>query len=112
MTFGLDREIDIPIRPLVVSGNPPPLTSAHVAPPSVVFHSPEPLPPDVRKYAPRTRWYAEANSTFGFDGSIATSTNPVESSMNLISFHVTPPSSVLYSPRSGFAFHAAPSAAT
>ena len=37
-----------------------------------------------------------------FDGSIAMSVNPVSSSMNLILFHVLPPSVVLKMPRSGF----------
>src|SRR6185369_13925033 len=102
----------MPMRPFFVSGNPPPLISVHVVPPSVVFHRPEPLPPEFRKYGPRSRWYADENSTCGFDGSIATSMNPVLSSMNLTSFHVAPPSSVLYRPRSGLGFQAAPSAAT
>ncbi len=36
-----------------------------------------------------------------FDGSIAMSSNPVSSSMNLTFAHVLPPSVVLYTPRSG-----------
>src|ERR1043166_1309967 len=58
--FGDERAMSRPMRPFIVSGNPPPVISVHVSPPSVVFHSPDPLPPDWRKYGPRTRWYAAA----------------------------------------------------
>src|SRR5215467_1285453 len=102
----------MPMRPLVVSGKPLPLISVHVFPASVDFHSADPGPPELRKYGPRTRCQLDAHTVFGFDGSSATSTNPALSEMNLMSCQVCPPSSVLYSPRSGLAFHGAPSAAT
>src|SRR5665213_735530 len=43
------------MRPLAVSGKPPPLISRHVLPASVVFHKAEPGPPLCRKNGPRTR---------------------------------------------------------
>jgi hypothetical protein len=49
ITRGFDSEIAMLIRPLVVSGNPPPLISVHVFPASVDFHSAEPGPPELRK---------------------------------------------------------------
>src|SRR5687767_6875125 len=100
------------MRPFIVSGQPPPLISVHVVPPSVVFQSAEPGPPLLRKYGPRTRSQLAARRMFGFVGCICTSMKPALSLMNFTSCHVCPPSVVLYKPRSGFAFHAAPSAAT
>src|SRR6266516_1682781 len=94
-----------PMRPFMVSGKPPPLTSVHVLPPSVVFQSALPGPPEFRKYGSRWRCQLVAKSNSGFEGSIATSMKPARSEMNLMSCHVCPPSVVLYRPRSGFADH-------
>jgi hypothetical protein len=55
MTSGFERAMAISMRPFIVAGNPPPFTSAKVSPPSVLFHSAEPGPPELRKYGPRTR---------------------------------------------------------
>ena len=55
ITSGFERAMAISMRPLVVAGNPPPFTSVNVSPPSVLFQSAEPAPPDFRKYGPRTR---------------------------------------------------------
>src|SRR5690242_917235 len=101
-----------PMRPLVVSGKPPPFTSVHVLPASVVFHRALPGPPELRKYGPRTRCQLEANSTSGLVGSIAMSMKPACGLMNFASCQVVPPSVVLYRPRSGFGPQAQPSAAT
>src|SRR5436190_19893262 len=109
---GLLREIARPMRPLVVSGKPPPLISVHVAPPSVVFHNAEPGPPLRRKYGPRIRSQLEAYNVLGSRGSMTMSMKPARSLTNLMSCHVCPPSVVLYRPRSGFGFQAAPRAAT
>jgi len=84
-----------PMRPFVVSGNPPPFTSVHVLPPSVVFHSALPGPPEFRKYGPRTRCQLAANSTSGLVGSMAMSMKPACGLMNFASCHVVPPSVVL-----------------
>src|SRR6266567_47935 len=105
MTFGSDAAIAMPMRPFVVSGNPPPCTSVQVLPPSVVFQSALPGPPLLRKYGPRTRCQLAANSTSGFDGCIATSMKPAWGDTNLLSCQVCPPSVVLYRPRSAFADH-------
>src|ERR1041385_4605092 len=112
MTFGFDCAIAMPIRPSVVVGRPSPLPCVHVLPASVVFHSPLPGPPLESEYGVRTRCQLAANSTSLLDGSIATSMNPALSDTNLMSCPVFPPSVVLERPRSGFADHAWPSAAT
>src|SRR5919198_189426 len=78
------------MRPFGVSGHPPPLVSVHVLPPSVDFQSPEPGPPEVRKYGPRTRCQLDAQRTLGFFGSSPTSMNPALSLTNFTSFHVVP----------------------
>src|SRR2546422_2446747 len=105
MTFASEAAIAMPIRPWVVVGRPPALTSVHVLLPSVVFQSALPGPPLLRKYGPRTRCQLAANSTSGFDGSIATSMKPAWGDTNLLSCQVCPPSVVLYRPRSAFADH-------
>ena len=92
---GLLCEIASPMRPLVVSGNPPPLISVQVAPPSVDFQSPDPGPPLRRKYGPRMRSQLDAYSVLGLRGSRITSMKPARSLMNLTSCHVAPPSVVL-----------------
>src|SRR5256885_6694659 len=86
--------------PLVVVGRPPPLTSVHVLPPSVVFQSALPGPPLLRKYGPRTPCQLAAKRTSGFEGSIATSMKPACGDTNLTSCQVCPPSAVLQRPRS------------
>src|SRR5215218_5232690 len=101
-----------PIRPFIVSGKPPPLISAQVSPASVLFQRPLPGPPLFRKWGPRTRSQLDAHSTLLSLGSIARSTKPALLLMNLTSRHVVPPSILLYKPRSGFAPHVCPSAAT
>src|SRR6478672_8812454 len=100
------------MRPLFVSGKPPPLTSRQLLPPSVVFQSAEPGPPLLRKYGPRDRSHDAAYSVLGSRGSMATSMNPALSLTNLTSSQLFPPSIVLYNPRSGFDAHVAPTAAT
>ena len=100
------------MRPLIPSGKPPPFTSVHVVPASVLFHSAEPGPPLFSEYGVRSRSQLAANRMLGSFRFIATSTNPALSLTNFTNCHVVPPSVVLYSPRSGLAFHAAPSAAT
>jgi hypothetical protein len=49
ITSGLLAAIAISMRPFIVSGKPPPFTSVHVAPASVLFQSAEPGPPELRK---------------------------------------------------------------
>ncbi len=49
MMSGLEREMSTSMRPFIVSGKPPPFTSAQVSPPSVDFQSAEPLPPEYMK---------------------------------------------------------------
>src|ERR1035437_2352579 len=110
--FGLLRATWMFIRPFGVSGNPPPLISRQLEPPSVVFQSADPGPPLLRNAGLRTRAQLAAYSVLGSRGSITTSTNPALSLMNLLIVHVLPPSTVLYRPRSGFDAHCAPSAAT
>src|SRR5439155_22326445 len=97
--------IGLPSRLLFAVGGAPAWTSAHVWPPSVVFQGARPGPPLLRKYGPRTRCQLAANSTSGFDGSIATSMKPAWGDTNLLSCQVCPPSVVLYRPRSAFADH-------
>src|SRR6185436_79063 len=91
---------------------PPPFTSVHVVPPSVLFHSADPGPPLLSEYGVRRRSQLAANRMFGSFGLIAMSMNPALSLTNFTSCHVLPPSVVRYSPRSGLLRHAAPSAAT
>ena len=55
ITSGSDAAMAMLMRPFIVPGNPPPFTSVHVSPASVLFQSAEPGPPDWRKYGPRTR---------------------------------------------------------
>src|SRR5687768_1065868 len=100
------------MRPFIDAGKPPPFTSVHVAPASVVFQSALPGPPLRRKYGPRWRSQLDAQSTSGLRGSIATSMKPALSLTNFDIVQVRPPSVVLYRPRSGFVRHVAPAAAT
>src|SRR4030081_2818540 len=100
------------IRPFVVSGRPPPLTSVQVRPASVDFQSAEAGPPLLRKYGPRARSQLAAHTTSGLLGSSCTSTNPALSLTNFTSSQVVPPFVLLYNPRSRFGPHVWPSAAT
>src|SRR5438046_4334567 len=50
-TFASLGAIARPMRPFIVSGNPPPFTSVHVLPPSLVFHRALPGPPLFRSKA-------------------------------------------------------------
>jgi hypothetical protein len=109
---GFDGAMAISRRPSVLAGSPPPVTRVHVRPASALFHSPEPGPPERRKWGPRTRSQLAAHTTSGFDGSSSTSTKPAAGPTSLTRCHVRPPSAVLYSPRSPPARHAGPSAAT
>ena len=93
--FGLLWATWMFMRPFCVSGNPPPLISCQLAPPSVVFQSAEPGPPLLRYAGLRTRSQLAAYSVLGSRGSITTSTNPALSLMNLLIVHVLPPSTVL-----------------
>src|SRR5438093_3584943 len=113
MVEGFERAISSPMRPMMgLTGRPLPDSFVHVFAPSVVFHKPLPGPPPLKPQGVRRRWYDAAMSTSGFDGFMATSVNPVFSSMNFVFVQVLPPSVVLYSPRSWFGPNKCPSAAT
>ena len=86
--------IAIPIRPFMVVGKPPPMTSVQLSPPSVDFQSALPGPPLFRNQGPRTRSQLAAKRVLGSPGRNATSTNPALSLMCLTSSQVSPPSVV------------------
>ena len=112
ITLGLAWLMSMVIRPFWPAGKPPPFTSVHVVPPSVLFQSAEPGPPLNNEYGERRRSQLVANTTFGSFGWRATSTKPALSLTNFTSCQDVPPSVVLYNPRSGLERQAAPSAAT
>ena len=88
--------MSMPMRPMIgLSGSPLPVSRVQVFAPSVVFQSPLPGPPPLKPQGWRRRWYDAASSTFGFEGSMTTSVNPVSLSMNLVFVQVLPPSVVL-----------------
>src|SRR5512138_253909 len=95
MIFGFEAASAIPILPFGVSGNPPPFTSFHVSPASVLFQSPLPGPPLCRKYGPLSRSQLDAQSVRLSVGSIARSTKPARLLMNFTWRHVVPPSVLL-----------------
>src|SRR5437660_4282638 len=69
-------------------------------------------PPPLKPKGVRRRSYAAAYKVSGLSGSMATSLTPVSSLIFSTCDQVLPPSAVLYTPRSGFAPHKCPSAAT
>src|SRR5256886_5973186 len=69
-------------------------------------------PPPLNPKGVRRRSYAAAYSVSGLSGSMAMSLTPVSSLIFSTCDQVFPPSTVLYTPRSGFGPHRCPSAAT
>src|ERR1044071_8483351 len=101
MTSGLLGAMPMPMRPFTPSGNPLPLISLHVLPPSIDFQSAEPRPPDLSEYGVRSISHDAAYTMSGLRGSSATSMKPVFAfAPALATVQVAPPSVVLYRPRS------------
>ena len=108
---GLARETvtaDLPTRPV----GSPPSSRFHVSPPSVDRKTPDSSEPEVAVQGFRSARHAEAKTMRGFDGLIAKSTAPVESEIARTWSHVSPPSVVRNTPRSGLGPKGSPSAAT
>src|SRR5436190_23891290 len=105
--------METPILPNGLAGMPGlNVTSFHVSPPSVVFHSPLRPPPEFIPHGVRWNFHIDANRMRGFVGSIVRSIAPVESLRNSTFLHVLPPSVVRNTPRSAFGPKAWPIAAT
>src|SRR4030095_15902439 len=84
----------------------------HVTPLSSDLYNPLPGPPLEKNHGCRRACHSDANTMFGLCGSKTTSMPPVFSSLDKTFVHVLPPSVVRKIPRSCFAPHACPSAAT
>ena len=108
----LCRNTSTAMRPSGPVGKPVPVTLVHVSPPSVLLKSALPGPPPFMQQAVRRRWYMLAKSTFGSAMEMATSLAPVSSSPLSTCFQVSPPSVVLYTPRSPPGPKSGPVAAT
>src|SRR5437660_1841931 len=102
---GLDGASVTATRPQGLDGNPAALadvSSLHVAPPSVLLNSPEPLgavalsPPERNVQPRRRKSHIPAYSVWGCDGSIDIIEQPVDRLAPLSTLvHVFPPSVVL-----------------
>src|SRR6516162_2198568 len=73
-----------------------------VSPPSRDTCNPLPGPPLVNSQGCRRVCHMPANTIIGFEGSRQTSLAPVSGFLASTCFQVLPPSSVRYTPRSGF----------
>src|SRR4051794_14063605 len=102
MRSDLPPDTAMPMLPQMPAGKPAlRVSSVQWSPPSVVFHSPLPLPPDESSHGVRPACQNPAYSTFGLFGSMTRSTTPVESLRKRIFSHVLPPSFERNTPRSG-----------
>ena len=103
----------IPIRPKLPFGKPSSSVSFfHVLPPSCVMCKPLPVPPDLKNQGSRLCSHMAAINLLGLLESITKSATPVLLFTKRILFHVSPPSVVLYTPRSGCTPHGEPIAPT
>src|SRR4051812_1048259 len=103
----------MPMSPQIPAGRPGlRVISVQWSPPSVVLNNPDPGPPEFNSHGRRYTCQNPAYSTLGLLGSITRSTTPAESLRKRIFSHVVPPSFERYTPRSGFAPNAWPSAPT
>src|SRR5262249_25647325 len=87
------------------------ISCVQVSPPSRDTYSPLPGPPLVISHGRRRACHSPAKRMRGLAASKQTSDAPVSASLNTTRFHVSPPSVVRYTPRSGLGPNAWPSTA-
>src|SRR5206468_9317303 len=114
-TSGFDGATATATRPHGLGGSPLPVSSAQVAPPSVLLKTPEALgavalsPPERNVQPRRRKSHIPAYKVWGCDGSIVIIEQPVDAVAPLRTLaHVLPPSLVLYTPRSALSLHSLP----
>src|SRR5215213_1651492 len=91
-----------PTRPKFPAGKPSSFPNFfQFFPPSTVRYMPLPPPPLVKLQGVLLCCHMLAISLFGLEGSITNSAQPLVSFVYKTRFHVSPPSTVLYTPRSG-----------
>src|SRR5688572_11095385 len=101
MRRGFAGDTATPILPIGFTGIPGfDVSSVHVSPPSVDFHSPLRPPPASIPHGERWNFHIAAKRMRGLVGSTERSVAAVESLMKRIFFHDLPPSIVRKTPRS------------